>query len=144
MIYLDASFVCSLHMRDSNTTAALRLAEEASEPLVISSLVEVEAVNAFCLRLFRREWTYLNMEKAVRDMAADIQSGLLLLKLLPETSYGRAKSLALALTPSIGVRSADLLHVAAAIEVRANALYTFDQRQHKAASAAGLKVNPLA
>lgn len=143
MIYLDASFVCSLHMRDTNTPAALQLVQQAHEQLVISSLVDVEAVNAFSLRLFRQEWTHRNMQKAVRDLDADTQNGLLLLMLLPEAAFGRTKALSLTLTPSIGVRSADLLHVAAAIELGATTLFTFDQRQRRAATAAGLKVNPL-
>lgn len=143
MIYLDVSFVCSLHMRDANTAAALWLVQRAHEQLVISALVEVEAVNAFSLRVFRREWTHLNMHKAVRDLDADIENGLLLPMLLPQEAFGRTKTLALTLTPSIGVRSADLLHVAAAMVLGANTLYTFDQRQHKAAKSVGLKVNPL-
>lgn len=143
MIYLDASFVCSLHMRDANTPAALQLTQKAPEQLVISALVEVEAVNAFAQRVFRKEWTYLNMQKAMHDLETDIRSGLLKLRLLPEAAFGRAKSLTTTLTPTIGVRSADLLHVALAVELGANALYTFDQRQHKAAKAAGLRVNPL-
>jgi predicted nucleic acid-binding protein len=143
MIYLDASVVCSLHMRDANTPAALRLVQNAPEPLAMSALVEVETVSGFGLRVFRREWTRLNMENAMRDLAADIRDGLLLLMVLPEAAFGGAKALARTLTPSIGVRAADLLHVAAAIELGASALYTFDQRQHRAAAAAGLAVNPL-
>lgn len=143
MIYLDASFVCSLHMRDTNTPAALQLLRAAQEPIAISALTEVEAVNAFSLRLFRHEWTQGNLHKAVRDLSADIQSGLFELTPLPEGAFARAKALALTLTPTIGVRSADLLHVAAAIELGASALYTFDQRQHTTAKAAGLAVNRL-
>lgn len=143
MIYLDASFVCSLHMRDSNSPVAAQLVQRAREPLVISTLAEVEAVNAFNLRLFRQEWTYVNMRNAVRDLAADMQSGLLLQMLLPDAVFERAKALAQTLTPSIGVRSADVLHLAAAIELGAGTLFTFDQRQQKAAKAAGLAVNPL-
>jgi predicted nucleic acid-binding protein len=43
----------------------------------------------------------------------------------------------------IGVRAADLLHIAAALELGAKSLYTFDQKQSKAAQAAGLAVNEL-
>ena len=47
MIYLDASVVFSLHFRDANTPAALTLIGTADAPLAISSLCEVETVNAF-------------------------------------------------------------------------------------------------
>ncbi|MGH9605119.1 MAG: type II toxin-antitoxin system VapC family toxin [Terracidiphilus sp.] len=143
MIYLDASIVFSLHYRDLNTPAALALIGSAIEPLLVSSLCEVEAVNAFSLRVFRHEMTLANMNASVRDLEADIRSGVVLLKPLPESAFARAKTLALSLTPVIGVRTADLLHVAAATELGANSFYTFDRRQHKTAQAAGLMVNPL-
>ena len=62
---------------------------------------------------------------------------------MPEAAFARAKILAQTLTPSIGVRSADLLHVAAALEIGARSLYTFDTKQNKTARAEGLAVNPL-
>jgi predicted nucleic acid-binding protein len=143
MIYLDSSVVSSLHYGDANTPAALALVNRAGEPLVISPLVETETVNAFCLRVFRKQATLMNMQRAVRDLEADIESGVLLLRSMPEAAFTRAKVLAQTLTPSIGLRSADLLHVAAALEIGARSLYTFDIKQHKTARAAGLAVNPL-
>ncbi|MGH9599742.1 MAG: type II toxin-antitoxin system VapC family toxin [Terracidiphilus sp.] len=143
MIYLDSSVVFSLHYRDGNTPAALALVRTASAPLLISSLCEVESVNAFSLRVFRNEMTTANMSVAVRDLEVDIRSGTLLLRPFPEAAFARARTLAQSLTPAIGVRTADLLHVAAAIELGARSLYTFDRRQHKTAEAAGLIVNPL-
>jgi predicted nucleic acid-binding protein len=83
------------------------------------------------------------MQTAVRDLESDLRAGIVIVKPVPDAAYARAKSLAQALTPSIGLRAADVLHVAAAIELGAGALFTFDQRQHKAATAAGLAVNPL-
>lgn len=143
MTYLDTSLLFSLHYRDANSSLALPLIQNAEGPLVISSLVEVETVNAFSLRVFRQEMTLDNMHQAILDLGSDIRSGVVLLESFPEVAYERAKTLAQSLTPTIGVRAADLLHVAAAIELGAHALYTFDQRQHRTAVAAGLKVNLL-
>jgi predicted nucleic acid-binding protein len=143
MIYLDSSFLVSLHFRDANTPSALALVRSASEPLLISSLVELETVNAFCRRVFRKQMTITNMQNAVRDLEKDIQSGVLQLQALPHAAFTRGKVLAQTLTPSLGIRSADLLHLAAALELGATTFYTFDERQHKAAQAAGLAVNPL-
>lgn len=83
------------------------------------------------------------MQNAVRDFDRDIQSGVLQLQSLPHAAFSRAKILTQTLTPTFGIRSADLLHVAAAIEIGASALYTFDAKQHETARAAGLKVNSL-
>ena len=143
MIYLDASVVVSLHYRDGNTPAALALLKTVSAPLLITSLCEAEAVNAFCRRVFRNEMTAANMRTAVRDLEADVRSRVLLLEPFPESAFTRAKALAQTLTAAIGVRTADLLHVAAAIELGAQSFFTFDRKQHKAAQSASLTVNPL-
>ena len=143
MNYLDASFLFSLYFRDANTPAAVALAKGAGSPLLISALCELETVNAFCVRVFRKEMSALNMNHAIRDLEADIGSGILRFRPLPDSAFSRAKVLAQSLTPAIGVRAADLLHVAAAIELGATSLFTFDKRQHQTARAAGLKVNSL-
>lgn len=143
MIYLDSSVVFSVHGKDANTLVAVRLLESASAPFLLCPLCEVEFVNAIALRLFRKEIHAAQAHASVGKFEGHVRNGVYRLFPFPESAFGRARELALSLTPTIGVRSADLLHVAAAIELGANTLYTFDQRQHRAARAAGLKVNPL-
>jgi predicted nucleic acid-binding protein len=143
MIYLDASALFSLYLPDANTPAAISLTTAADAPLLITPLCELETVNAFRLRVFRKELPALSVENAVRDLEGDIRSGVLLLRPLPEGSFSRAGILAKALTPAIGVRAVDLLHVAAALELSVGSFYTFDQKQHRTAQTAGLKTNPL-
>jgi predicted nucleic acid-binding protein len=143
MIYLDASVVVSLHLRDANTPEALRLVNDATENLLVSALCEMETINAFALRVFRREMSALNMDNAVRYLETDLRSGVLKWKPIPEAAFTRAKKLSRKITPAVGVRAADLLHIAAALELGAKTLYTFDQRQHQAAQAAGLTINQL-
>lgn len=103
----------------------------------------METVNAFALRVFRNEMSRLNMANAVADLESDLRSGILHRSPIPEAAFVRGKALAQKITPSIGVRAVDLLHVAAAFELGAKSLYTFDQKQHSAAQAAGLAVNQL-
>jgi predicted nucleic acid-binding protein len=143
MIYLDASVVFSLYFRDSNTEEALHLVASASEALLISALCEMETINAFGLRVFRGEMSARNLEIAVRDLEADLRSGFLQWVPLPDAAYVQAKALSRRITSSIGVRAADLLHIAVAVELGAKIIYTFDQRQLKASQAAGLIVNRL-
>jgi hypothetical protein len=132
-----------MHIRDANTLAAMTLVRRTDGALAMSSLAELETVNAFNLRVFRKEMLPINRDNAVRDLDDDVQSGVLTLLPLPDSAFARAKILAQTLTPTIGVRAVDLLHVAAAMELGASALYTFDQKQHRTARAAGLAVNPL-
>jgi predicted nucleic acid-binding protein len=44
-------------------------------------------------------------------------------------------------TAKLGTRAADLLHVAAALELGADYLYSFDRKQRTLAQAVRLKVN---
>jgi len=143
MIYVDSSALVSLHFHDTNTPAALALVAAARKPLLITSLGELEAVNAFYRRVFRKELSPSNVIVAVGDLEADIQSGIFQLHSMPQSAFTRAKALAGTITASIGVRTYDVLHVAAALELGAHTLYTFDRKQREAAQAAGLKVNPL-
>lgn len=143
MIYLDASVLFSVHSMDTNTPPAVHLLKEAKESFACTRLCQVEVTNALCLRLFRKEITLQQLQDSVQDFQSRIHSGVFRLLPFPESAFDRAQTLALSLTPLIGVRSSDLLHVAAAIELGAGTLYTFDQKQHKTAVAAGLKVNAL-
>lgn len=144
MIYLDTSMLVSLHIRDVNTLAAIALIRDAGEPLLISSLVELEALNAFNLRLFRNEMSPLERDHAVQDLCDDIQAGVLTLEPIPDSAYTHAKALAQTLPQTIGFHPVHLLHVAAAIELGAGSFFTFDRKQHQTALAAGLAVNLLA
>ena len=143
MIYLDSSVVFSVQGRDSFTTAAIALLRAAHEPLIVTRLCEVEFVNAVCLRLFRKEISQSQAQSSIADLEQNILRGIYQRLPLPDSAFTRAKILAQALTPAIGVRAADLLHVSAAMELGASALYTFDQKQHRTAQAAGLAVNLL-
>lgn len=143
MIYLDASVVFSLHFRDSNTVEALDLIGNATEPLIISALCEMETINAFGLRVFRGEMSERNLDNAVKDLESDLRFGIMQRMPIPEPAFTRAKMLSREITPSTGVRAADLLHIGAALELGAKIIYTFDQKQHKAAQAVGLTVNQL-
>jgi predicted nucleic acid-binding protein len=144
MIYLDSNIIFSVHGRDANTLAAVSLLESASAPFLLSPLCEVEFANAIGLRLFRKEILPAQAQASIGKLEGHVRNGVYRLLPFPEGAFGRARALALSLTPAFGVRAADLLHVAAAIELGAETFYTFDRKQHAAARAAGLKVNPLA
>lgn len=143
MIYLDASVVFSLYFRDSNTAEAMRLVGAGTQTLLVSAFCEMEIINAFGLRVFRSEMSERNMRTAVKDLESDLRSGFLQWKPIPPAAFTRAKALAQKITPTVGVRAADLLHIAAAFELGAKLIYTLDQKQHRAAQAAGLRVNQM-
>ena len=143
MIYLDTSLIVSLYCLDANSAAAELLLQSTKGRFLITSLVELEAVNAFGLKEFRKEITSRQAVAALHNFDKAVSAGVFQLLILPETAFARARQLSLRLTPHLGTRSADLLHVAAALELGAATLFTFDLQQRKMAEAAGLKLNPL-
>lgn len=143
MIYLDPSVIYSLYAMDANTANALALVRNAAESLLLTPFCELETFNAFSLAQFRGELSEYEVSRLRRDFEADLGADLYQLRPVPDGAFLRARFLTLKITPSVGVRAADLLHVAIALELGAKALYTLDIRQHTAAQAAGLKVNAL-
>jgi predicted nucleic acid-binding protein len=58
---------------------------------------------------------------------------------LPEQAFDLCADLARRYGPKLGVRTLDSLHVACALELKADRFWTFDERQAKLAKARGLK-----
>ena len=112
------------------------------QKFLISTLVELETVNAFGLKEFRKEITSRQAEASLQKSEKAVSSGIYHLHSLPESAFERASQLSRKLTAMLGTRTADLLHVAAALELGAASLFTFDLQQRKMAEAVGLKLNP--
>ena len=113
-----------------------------ASPVTITPLVEVELQNAIQLRVFRGELSANQAQKATMAFDADLVDGVFDLQPFPASTYGRAKQLAHRHTPTLGTRSLDLLHVAAALVLEAKVLFSFDLSQRKLAQAVGLSVLP--
>lgn len=108
---------------------------------VISSLGELEAVNALELRVFRNEISRSQAQASWNALEGDLRDGVFQLRSLPDQAFDRAQLLSRQTTARLGLRTADLLHIAAALELGAERLYSFDQQQRKLARALRLKVN---
>ncbi len=139
--YLDTSFLVSLYNPDANSPAAARIMRNSPCEHVLSTLCEVEFVNALELRVFRK---HARGEQAAASAAAfdrDLRGRLYRLQPLTEQALEKARQLSRQHTARLGTRTADVLHVAAALGLEADFLYTFDQQQRKLAKAVGLKLN---
>ena len=70
-----------------------------------------------------------------------MRQGVFQLFRLQEEAFQRAQRISRQTTARLGTRTADVLHVAAALEMKADCLYSFDRQQRKLAKALKLKVN---
>jgi predicted nucleic acid-binding protein len=140
-IYADSSFLVSLYIPDGNSESALRLMRISSGEHLVTALCELEVVNALGLRVFRKQASPAEADSAMINFEKDLREGLFQLRGLPEQVFERARQLSQQTTAKLGTRTADLLHVAAALELGADYLYSFDQQQRRLAQAARLKLN---
>jgi len=140
-IYADASFLLSLYGLDGNSAAAARAMRASGGERFISILGELEVINALGLRVFRKEITTVQAHSSLSDFEKDLQQGLFQLRGLPDLVFDRARELSRQTTAKLGTPTADLLHVAAALELGVEHLFSFDQRQRKLAQGLRLKLN---
>ena len=141
MIYLDTSFLVSLYSSDVNFDTAVRVMQASKGDRLITPLGELEVVNALGLRVFRKEVSAAQAQSSLDDFENDLRDGILQLRPLPEQVFERARQLSRQTTARLGTRTADLLHVAAALELGVDWLYSFDKQQRKLARAVRLKIN---
>ena len=140
-IYLDTSFLVSLYSPDINSGTAARLMHASKGDRLITTLGELEVVNALGLRVFRKEVLAAQAQSSFNDFDKDMRNGVLQLRPLSEQVFDRARQLSRQTTARLGTRTADLLHVAAALDLGVEALYSFDKQQRKLARAVRLRVN---
>lgn len=140
-IYADASFLLALYSPDTNSPTAAQVMLTTNGDVLVSALTELEVFNAMRLRVFRRELSESQIEAALSAFENDLREGVLQLRPLPERVFERVAHLSRDLTPQQGTRAAELLHLAAAIELGANSLCSFDQQQLHLARQLGLKTN---
>jgi predicted nucleic acid-binding protein len=108
---------------------------------LVTTFGTLEVINAFGLRVFRKQVASSEAQSSLDDFEKDLRSGILQLHPLSEQAFERARELSLQTTATLGTRTADLLHVAAALELGVDRLFSFDKQQRKLARAAGLKIN---
>jgi hypothetical protein len=107
----------------------------------LSTLGELEVVNALELRIFRKEISHAQAQSSLDDFEKHLREGVFDIRGFVDVFFDRARQLSRQTTAKLSTRTADLLHVAAALELGANYFYSFDQQQRKLAQAVRLKLN---
>lgn len=143
--YLDTGVLVKLYCVESDSAKAIEAVTACRLPWIYTAWQELELANALRLKVFRKELTESQRRTAMGRLAEDIASGVLVRTAVePEVVFRLAETLSSQWTPSIGCRTLDILHVAAAKVIGVRDFVTFDQRQGTLARHAGLKVRGLA
>ena len=141
--WADTSFLASVYMRDANMAFAKAVLRNLTEPLPFTAFHRLELRNALSLAVFQKRIMMSEANTAWADMETDIREGRLAACSVNWADVFRgAENLAAKHSPSIGARSLDVLHVAAAVVIGASNLLTFDTRQGELAARAGLTLAP--
>ena len=110
-------------------------------PVWLSQLGELELHNAFQLAVFRGEIDNASAIRKKQLFAEDLAEGVFVTLPVPAaTLYAKASGLAERHSAILGTRSLDLMHVAAALILKADLFLSFDERQRNVAE--GLAVAP--
>jgi hypothetical protein len=141
MIYADSSFLCSLYGWDSNTqTAQATYAGDARRPLILTPWQRFELRNTIRLAAYK-------LKRG--GLAVPFQAGNVFKRIEQDLAEGRLKHMESAwqdtlrlaeelsdkYTAALGAAAVDLWHVAAAILLRADTFWTFDEDQYALAHA---------
>jgi predicted nucleic acid-binding protein len=138
-IYADTSFFVSLYLPDRHS-AETQLRMTSKPHVWLTPLHLAEWSHAVSQHVFRKEISIHEARLIQNDLEIDRESGVWLEADLPELAWKACAELALQHGPRLGIRTLDSLHVASALEFGAKAFWTFDERQAKLATAAGLSV----
>jgi predicted nucleic acid-binding protein len=139
-IYADTSFLVPLYLEDRHSPEVDRRME--SRPGVfLTPFHRAEMTHAIYLHVFRGQISTLDAQRAYADFERDCETGVWVSVDLPEKAFSTCVDVARRRVAELGVRTLDTLHVAAALALRADAFWTFDQRQARLAEAEGLSVS---
>jgi predicted nucleic acid-binding protein len=137
-VYADTSFFVSLYLEDRHSKGAEQLIA-SGEPVWCTPFHRAEYAHALAQQVFYKKLTTSEADKAHADLEEDRITGLWIEAAVPENAFELCADLARRCGPKLGVRTLDSLHVACALELKADRFWTFDERQAKLARAVGLK-----
>jgi predicted nucleic acid-binding protein len=137
-IYADTSFFVSLYLTDRHTTEVERRLRSRPS-LWMTPLHVAEWMDAIEQHVFRKSISRSEADRLLQRFQEHRAQNLWRESPLPDQAFEVCAQLVHRHAARLGVRTLDTLHVASALELKAEQFWTFDDRQAKLALAAGLK-----
>jgi predicted nucleic acid-binding protein len=138
-VYVDSSFVVSLYLTDVHSPEARRLSKDAP-PLPLTPLHLAEWAHALGHHQVSGTITAQAAQEVHGQFVADEAHHLWRATPLPETAFELCTDLARRFASKLGMRTLDTLHVACALELKAERFWTFDQQQSRLAKTTGMNI----
>jgi predicted nucleic acid-binding protein len=139
-VYADTSFLVSLYVPDRHSAEAERRLRP--RPLVwFTPLHRAEWTHAIYQHVFQQKMSAGEAQHVLRTLEGDLAQGLWVQSEVPEDAFESCVELARQHCSRLGVRTLDSLHVASALELKAERFWTFDERQARLAQLAGFKTS---
>jgi predicted nucleic acid-binding protein len=127
-------------VEDAHSIAAEDLMKEGSR-IWFTPLLNAECSHGIANQVFYRKISQADADAVFDMLRRDLAAGLWLETAMPENAFELCAELGRRFSPKVGMRTLDTLHVACAMELKAERFWTFDDRQAKLAKAQGLKVS---
>ena len=138
-VYADTSFFVSIYLADKHSQAAEQLVSSGAR-VWLTPLHYAECAHAVAQQVFYKYLSIANAQQAYRHLERDRTANLWAEIEMPDHAFSLCAELARRHGPALGVRTLDSLHVACALELKAERFWTFDDRQAKLAKTVGLKM----
>ncbi|MGA7651723.1 MAG: type II toxin-antitoxin system VapC family toxin [Terracidiphilus sp.] len=137
---MDSSFLVSSYVSDSHSSESDRRRMN-SPALWLTPLNRAEFARAVYQYVFRSQMNLAHANQLWSVFQEDCERGVWIRTGFPESAWRLGVELARKHGPTLGVRTLDTLHVACALELKAERFWTFDERQGKLAEAVGLETS---
>lgn len=137
-VYADSSFFVSAYLKDRHARAVDELLSSKLQ-LWFTPLHFAEWCHAVAQHVFRGEISLAEADRAHEALNHDRISSVWTATEMPDNAFTLCAELARRHGAKLGIRTLGSLHVASALELKAERFWTFDERQARLARAEGLK-----
>jgi predicted nucleic acid-binding protein len=142
--YANSSFLVALYLPQQSSAKAIAWLQRYGQALPFTPWHRLEVRNAIRLAVFQRVITSHQAKTQLRQLDTDLKEQTIVVHQVVDWTdvLREAERLGAAHNEVVGCRSADLFHVAAALQLGCEQFVTFDAKQIAIAKVAGLTLKP--